>query len=650
MKSKMKMENNSNPLSKKKQLGQYFTPKHVIQFLLSGLKKKPQTILDPNAGNGLFLEECNLEFHSAKIFGVELDEKQICNNPSIKFIHDDIFSWAKSQIKDKTFQQFSAVVGNPAYINYQNLNKLITNSDGKPSNDYKSFLLDTIKEISNFTGESSKLEDVFRLWSKLGDFNAYMLIISWLLTKQNGTIAFVMSNHWMERDYGKILKHFLSSHGTFRAIITHRKGNWFPDAQIPTSIMIYEKGRITSRQKSLGIPFVEIDAPYTDNLEKYIKSISKNFWKWIDTQQKPVKLNSLELSFKRWNLDSSKIKNISQSKQIPSLLELPSYVNADNWIMLNELGWNVHQGLRTGCNEIFYVKKVGKGKYSSIITTNKQKVERILSIPDSFLIPSIRKFSKNSILNQNSKNTQFFVLNFSNTIRSIDKLTFDNYPSEWKKAWKYDQIQLIPKNLADFLAVTEIMPYESAKSGKMVKELSAVKSNIYIPSKNSRIIPNQPKFWYQIPFQKRHFGEIITPRVSSGVVPSILITQKEKLAIDANFLTYISEKPIIEKEILWLWLNSNTFRIICEINGVKLGGGALKLEASLLSQIPIPTSIQKIPIVKFNEILKIISKIEMTDDLLLETGMKIDSIIFDDKISKNNFNLLKSLAKKRENK
>ena len=38
----------------------------------------------------------------------------------------------------------------------------------------------------------------------------------------------------------------------------------------------------------------------------------------------------------------------------------------------------------------------------------------------------------------------------------------------------------------------------------------------------------------------------------------------------------------------------------------------------------------------------------MTEDLLYETGMKIDSIIFDEEISKNNFEHLKSLVKKRE--
>ena len=193
------------------------------------------------------------------------------------------------------------------------------------------------------------------------------------------------------------------------------------------------------------------------------------------------------------------------------------------------------------------------------------------------------------------------------------------------------------------------MPYESAKSGKIVKDLSAVKSNIYIPPKNSGKIPNRPKFWYQLSLHKRHFGEIMTPRVSSGVTPSVIINQKQRLAIDANFLTYVSEKPILEKEKLWFWLNSNTFRVICETNGVKLGGGALKLGASLLSQIPVPTFLKKIPVKKFEEIKKTLSKIKMTETPLLETGMKIDLILFDDKISKTNFNLLKSLIKKREN-
>lgn len=638
----MKMENTIKPISKKKQLGQYFTPKHVIQFLLSGLKTPPNSILDPMAGNGSFLNECYLKFPTAKIVGIELDKNQIYDNASIKFFHDDIFSWAKNQIKENKFQQFSAIVGNPAYINYQNLNNL-TNSE----NDYKSFLLETMKEIADYTHESSKLYDVFRLWSKLGDLNAYTLILSWLLTKSGGTIAIVMSNHWMERDYGKIIRHFLSSTGTFRAIITHRKGNWFPDAQIPTSILIYEKGKISNRQKSLGVPFVEIDAPYTENIEKFVKSTSKNFWKWIDTEKKPTKFNSLQLSFKKWLLDSNELKNITKSKKIPPLLELPSFLHKENYEMLNELGWKVHQGLRTGCNEVFYVQKIGKEEYLSIITEKKQKIERKLHIPSSFLIPCIRKLSRKNHLIQNSNNTDFFVLNLSHAILSNDKSIFHNYPNDWKKKWKYDKFHSMPNDLEEFLSECEFMPYEKASSGKIVKELSAVKSNIYLPSKNSKEIPNSPRFWYQLSFQKRHFGEIITPRVSNSSVPSILINSNKKLAIDANFLTYVSTEPSLDKEKLWIWLNSNTFRIICEINGVKLGGGALKLEASLLSQIPVPKLLNQIPISQLKELKKLLTNSQVIHTALLETGMKIDSIIFNDKISKSNFNLLKSLIEKR---
>ena len=61
-----------NVLSKQKTLGQYFTPKHIVEFTLSGLKKKPNSILDPMAGNGSFLKECYLKFPSANITGVQL--------------------------------------------------------------------------------------------------------------------------------------------------------------------------------------------------------------------------------------------------------------------------------------------------------------------------------------------------------------------------------------------------------------------------------------------------------------------------------------------------------------------------------------------------------------------------------------------------
>ena len=50
---------------------------------------------------------------------------------------------------------------------------------------------------------------------------------AWLLTPPEGHIAFVMSNRWMEREYGNALRHFVALYGTIRGIVRQGKGNGF---------------------------------------------------------------------------------------------------------------------------------------------------------------------------------------------------------------------------------------------------------------------------------------------------------------------------------------------------------------------------------------------------------------------------------------
>ena len=59
------------------------------------------------------------------------------------------------------------------------------------------------------------------------------------------------------------------------------------------------------------------------------------------------------------------------------------------------------------------------------------------------------------------------------------------------------------------------------------------------------------------------------------------------IIIDANFVTLISTTTHVATKRLWTWLNSNMFRIICELYAVPLGGGALKVEACFISTVPV---------------------------------------------------------------
>jgi hypothetical protein len=68
---------------------------------------------------------------------------------------------------------------------------------------------------------------IFKEWSGLSDLATYSIMFAWLLTPPEGHIAFVMSNRWMEREYGNALRHFVALHGTIRGIVRQGKGNGF---------------------------------------------------------------------------------------------------------------------------------------------------------------------------------------------------------------------------------------------------------------------------------------------------------------------------------------------------------------------------------------------------------------------------------------
>ena len=650
---------NKHSISKAKLLGQYYTPSHITNFILSGLNSNVKSILDPMAGNGIFLLEAKRRFPHANIFGVELDKDSLksvkpIHNKKFELIESDIFSWTKNIVEKEPQFHFSTIVGNPAYVSYQNLNSIPYFSKNlQKIDDYKSFLLDTLKIIAKQKGKYDELSEVFRLWSGLSDLNAYTLILAWLLIDEGGQIGFVISNHWMERDYGKIIKHFLATNGTIRGIVTHRLGNWFPNVQIPTSIMIYTKGNISDRQNSFGVPYVEIDASYTDNIELFLKSkLKKDFWMWLDSVSNSSNYGPIKISFRKWVISNKHLNTNHSSSRVHTNLTLPNQLEKEELRTPENFGWSVHQGLRTGCNEVFYVKRLAKNnKYQATLTKNKKKYHVDLIIPKSFLYPTIRHFSKKNSLIMKIDDIITFLLNLKNTITQKDKKNLEKYPEKWREYWNIQSLEIIPDHLSNYLIECENMEYEGkGNKRKLVTDLSAIKPNIYEPPLNyTDRIPNGPRFWYQIPIQKRHFGEIIVPRISSGPLRVILVKQPEKIIIDANFLTVISHSKELTPERFWFWLNSNTFRLICETNGVALGGGALKIEAALLSKIPIPSKILSVKNSSINVIKEKLSLENISDEKLIDIGCFIDSEIFDNDVADLNVKMLKDLVRKRQN-
>ena len=636
-----------------KQLGQYFTPQHVAKLALSGLRGLPTSILDPMAGHGIFLQQAKALYPSARIVGVDIDDlplkaARLVLNKETSLVCGDVFKWAWDQVANASDFRFSAVVGNPAYVSYQNL-PMIQNATGKIVTDgnYRDWLIETLNAIAKEKAVDSELVSLFKLWSGYSDLSVYAVVLAWLLVENGGQIAFVMSNHWMERRYGFELRRFLSSHGTIRGIVTHRAGNWFPKAQIPASVFVYSKGAISERQKSRGIPYVEIDAPPLPDAGAYLNSMLKgDFWRWIDTVDQAGKYGSLHVTFKQWEEDGSRT---GLSRRAQNLIFPPSFPQ-QNCCLLTDVGWQAHQGLRTGCNEVFYVQKSNENSelYVAYQTLRGKKRQLELSIPRELLTPVIRRLSSTSKLVIGREQADAYLLNLANAILKEDKAGVEEYPREWIREWDVENLSVIPEQLARYLRERALTPYEGkGKIRGTVISLSAVKTNIYKPPRKSAYVPRRPRFWYQVPIQQRHHGRIIMPRVVSGCTRAFLVLKPVSILIDANFTTFNSKPDALDAKRMWVWFNSNAFRAICELNGVPLGGGALKLEAELLSQIPVPRAVKEKDESIFNSISRMLETPKIDDEHLLQIGKATDESLFGTEVATVNLEVLTRLIKQR---
>lgn len=107
---------------------QYFTPEFAVEKALALISKiKVKNIIDPAAGEGVFLKSALNRWKSAELFGIDIDEKVMCKlNES--HIPNACFVWGDSLLR-KTWQLpkikqilskggFDLVVGNPPFSSW----------------------------------------------------------------------------------------------------------------------------------------------------------------------------------------------------------------------------------------------------------------------------------------------------------------------------------------------------------------------------------------------------------------------------------------------------------------------------------------------------------------------------------------------------
>lgn len=396
------------PQEERHSLGQYFTNPDVVDLILRFcLKHEDDTVLDPSCGAGTFLVRA---YQHKKIMNQNLKHEDILdslwgtdiakfpahlatinlaindlsvdkNYPNI--LQEDFFNlltrqdgswlpekWRKARAKtlgqkEREVQyprHFTCVVGNPPYTRQEEIGEILPESLT-----YKELLI----KKALFDG-SRQLADI----SKRAGIYVYFFIHGTKFLQNGGRFGFVVSNSWLDVEYGKGLQEFFLDNYKIVAIIESKIERWFKEADINTCIIILEKCSGRKKQKERNenfVRFVYLKKPLRyfipaaqDIWEKQVKRLElidnltktilahHDFYENEDLRIFPKKQRELwEEGFDR---EGNKYIGSKWGKYIraPEIFFKILKKGKDKLVPLKEIA-QVKRGFTTGANEFFYL-------------------------------------------------------------------------------------------------------------------------------------------------------------------------------------------------------------------------------------------------------------------------------------------------------
>jgi len=670
----------SRLLNHKKKLGQYFTGR-PLAYLLSNLCYEPsqKLIIDPMCGTGDMLFSYHKINSTALFHGIEIDKKlnlrlmnHLNNNDDNQFYFINGNSFDINTIKKLPHLQYDLVITNPPYVRYQYLsNNIETDLHQLNSKNIRANLLKLTKLFS-FEDESDRFlfRNLINNYSGLSDLAVPSWILCALLTRIGGTVALVVPETWLNRNYALIIQYLVLRWFKIKFIVEDVNSAWFPNAQVKTNLLIAK--RIPRKPsafswKSEKFKHILLYAnsqtsesivgniyPTSDKPEiNFIKDLKKGDF----TKKQLIKVNDRKIVQKanrlRIRIQNAKwINKLEQKNSIfahneqgmPELIK--KWLKGSNikFKTLPDYGVKVGQGLRTGANMFFYVFVIKELEHKWIISPNQPFRKKEIQIPKNCLKKVLirqKELDKSYKLDLNKLTRGVLIFEDKITIQDFDDLEYN-----------FDKIEIsyskLPDGISEHIKEACTKNIGSSNMPKYIPELSAVAPNIKDKSTND---PNSmPRFWYMLPpLKERHSPDLFIPRINNHY-PKCIMNSEPKAIIDANFSTLwlTSKTPPINKYAILSILNSDWAHCLMELTSTVMGGGALKVEASHIRYIPIPDFDSK-QISIFGSLGKKLVKNKGSNLILDEINKQLVRLFFGAKYTSHKIRELKLIKKRRLN-
>ena len=592
------MQHDRDDNLKIKRYGQVFSGKMVADLLVSLLPGSLliNSVIDPMAGGGdLLLSVHNKYPQVGNITGIDIDADVIdlCRQtvPDAQIIMENAFT--STIIKDS--QGWDLVITNPPYIRYQTLktNPEIGLPDGE---ELRKNLIDHIHNSMILDeDEKSLYMDIAKNYSGLSDMAVPSWILCASLVKQGGYLAMVLPETWLNRDYALPIHYLLLRCFEITVIAKDTESVWFDNAEIRTCLVAARRKKneslMSSYQKTV---FLELGSSLTgsesliDNLiydgKRGLDALTQIIYMQADIDGEGCVSRTIpsmalfpglvsELVERPWIRKEDRV-DIRGAKRLPKEISALVCQSKDiEYKTLEELGWSIGQGMRTGANDFFYASVLAETEQGVLIQTEPWYGRQLLIRSDN-VRKGIKKRGEIRGIVVGYEDLTKCIIYIQDQIRELD------YPRASQKAAL--NFEIMDPALDAYICEGE--NYISPSRKKPFKEFSAVKTN----EKNT--IGGFERFWYMLPVLKeRHTPNLCMPRVCGDCAEAIFVCQstEREIVVDANFIT-LWNTDISSQIRTFALLNSTWAKAFLEVTGTTMGGGALKIEASHVRKIVFP--------------------------------------------------------------